>query len=96
MELTVRTKPNREASSGYTHRVQTVPTQAKYKLLLEIAGEQGKPVSVLIREAMEEEYFKKADLQHRRAALKNLLSLEAPVADWEEMERQIIKGARDG
>ena len=79
----------------YTKRVQTVLTEEQYALLLEIAEEQGKPLSVLIREAIEEEYFQKAALRRRRAALQSLLSLEAPVADWEEMEAEIAKGATD-
>jgi len=77
----------------YTKRVQTVLTEEQYVLLKEIAREQGKPVSVLIREAIEEEYLEKVARKRRRAALKSLLSLEAPVADWEEMEAEIAKGA---
>ena len=77
----------------YTKRVQTVLTEEQYALLKEIAQEQGKTVSVLIREAIEEEYFEKEARKRRRAALKSLLSLDAPVADWEEMEAEIANGA---
>jgi len=48
---------------------------------------------VLIREAVEEEHFKKALIQQRKKALKSLISLEAPVVGWEEMESQIVKEA---
>ncbi|RLC64480.1 MAG: hypothetical protein DRI80_01260 [Chloroflexota bacterium] len=79
----------------YTQRVQTVLTAQQYALLRQLSEEQKKPVSVLIREAVERVYFKPAALQRRRAALKRLLSLDAPVADWEQMEEEIIKGALD-
>ncbi len=85
----------RKTSPTYTKRVQTVLTEEQYELLLQIAEGEDKPVSVLIREAIEEEYFKKVLLQQRKKALKSLLSLEAPIADWEEMEAQIIKGILD-
>ncbi len=80
----------------YTKRIQTVLSKEQYDLLLKIAQERGKPLSVLIREAITETHFKKAVLQQRRAALKRLLSLKAPVANWEEMEAEITKGALDG
>ena len=80
----------------YTQRVQTVLTAEQYTLLRRLSEEQGKPISVLVREAVERVYFEQAALRHRRAALKSLLSLNAPVADWEQMEEEIIKGALDG
>ncbi len=95
MRLAVHSERKRSTSAVYTKRVQTVLTEEQYELLLKIAKEQGKPLSVLIREAIEEECFRKAILDRRHAALRNLLSLEAPVADWEEMEEEIIKGALD-
>jgi hypothetical protein len=95
MKLATYVKRKQKTSSAYTKRVQTVLTEEQYELLLRIAKEENKPISVLIREAIEEEYFKKVVLQQREKALKSLLSLEAPVADWEEMEMQIIKGTLD-
>lgn len=83
-------------SPVYTKRVQTVLSTEQYELLLKIAQERGKPLSVLVREAIVEACFQGAVLQQRRAALQQLLSLKAPVADWEEMEKEITKGALDG
>jgi hypothetical protein len=60
-----------------------------------LSKEQKKPVSVLVREAVERVYFKQAVLRRRRTALKSLLSLNAPVSDWEQMEKEIIKGVLD-
>lgn len=88
-----KTKHKERISYSFTKRVQTVLTDEQYEMLLRIAKEEGKPISVLIRKAIEEEYFKKTLLEQRKKALKSLLSLEAPVADWEEVEAHIIIGA---
>ena len=77
----------------YTKRVQTVLTENQHEALSQLSVEQGKPVSLLIREAIEKTYFEQANLDRRRAALASLLALEAPVADWEQMEEEIIRGA---
>jgi len=79
----------------YTQRVQTVLTAQQHALLRQLSKEQKKPVSVLVREAVERVYFKQAVLRRRRTALKSLLSLNAPVSDWEQMEEEIIKGVLD-
>lgn len=77
----------------HTKRVQTVLTEEQYEALSRLSTEVEKPLSVLIREAIEEVYFKPIDRERRRAALESLLSLDAPVADWEQMEEEIIEGA---
>lgn len=79
----------------YTERVQTVLTKAQYERLLEMAEQEQKPLSVLIREAVEERYFVEIDRQKRQEALANLLALDAPVADWPQMEAEIEQGAAD-
>lgn len=80
----------------YTRRVQTVLTDEQYELLKGIAEEQGKSVSVLVREAIEDEIFRKERQARKQEALEDLLSLNAPVSDWEDMEAEIIEGAMDG
>ena len=77
----------------YTERVQTVLTEEQNERLIQLAQQQDKPVSVLIREAIEQTYFVEMDRQRRQKALDCLLSLEAPVSDWDEMEAEIEKGA---
>lgn len=77
----------------YTRRVQAVLSEEQYETLSRIAQEQSKPVSALIREAVEQVYLEQADRERRRAALQCLLALEAPVDDWEKMEEEIIRGA---
>lgn len=79
----------------YTERVQTVLTKEQYEQLLALAEQEKKPLSVMIREAVEEQYFVTIDQQKRREALDALLSLNASVADWEQMEIEIEQGAVD-
>lgn len=79
----------------YSKRVQTLLTDEQYTALNQRSIEEGKPVSVLIREAVEKAYFEPAALEMRRAALRRLLALNAPVSDWERMEDEIIEAARE-
>jgi len=81
--------------ANYTERVQTVLTKEQYERLIELAEREQKPLSVMIREAVEERYFVKIDQQKRQEALANLLALDAPVADWPQMEAEIEQGALD-
>jgi len=77
----------------YTKRVQAVLTDEQFALLNELAAESGKTISMLIREAVQKIYLEEAVQERREDALNSLLSLEAPVADWEKMEDEIIRGA---
>lgn len=77
----------------YTKRVQAVLTEEQFALLNELAAESGKTISMLIREAVEKIYLEEVVQERREDALKTLLSLEAPIADWEKMEDEIIRGA---
>jgi len=81
--------------ANYTERVQTVLTKEQYERLMELAEQEQKPLSVMIREAVEERYFVKIDQQKRQEALAKLLALDAPVADWPQMEAEIEQGALD-
>jgi len=80
----------------YVRRVQTVLTEAELRELVTLSEKKGKTISVLIREAVEETYFKRAAAKRRQAALKSLLALEAPVSDWALIEREIVQGANEG
>jgi predicted DNA-binding protein len=77
----------------YNKRVQSVLTDEQYEMLVELSQSTGKPLSVLIREAVEEVYFERKARDRRQAALQRLLSLQAPVDDWPEMEKEIAEGA---
>jgi len=77
----------------YTKRVQAVLTDEQFALLNKLAAESGKTISMLIREAVQKIYLEEAVRERREDALNSLLSLDAPVADWEKMEDEIIRGA---
>lgn len=74
-------------------RVQTTLTEAEYRQLTRLSSATRKPLSALIREAIEQVYFERKTRARRRAALRNLLALNAPVADWQQMEQEIVQGA---
>src|SRR3990172_5871480 len=81
-QLSVR----RRTMALYTHRVQAVLTEAQFQELTKVAEAAGRPVSVMIREAVETTYLRDVAERRRRAALEQLLSLDAPVSDWGQME----------
>lgn len=76
----------------YTKRVQTVLTKDQHERLRALAAQTQKPVSVLVREAIVAHYFAPTEQQKRQQALANLLALDAPVADWPQMEAEIEQG----
>jgi len=92
----VGTRRTRKTSSLYDSRVQTILTSEQYKLLLQIAKKKKKSVSAVVRETIEAGCLEEEFRRQRRQALKDLLSLETPVADWEKMESEIIEGAVSG
>lgn len=77
----------------YEQRVQTVLSRETYALLQRLSAEQGKPLSALVREAVEQVYVREAARARREAALHDILELNLPVAGWDEMEEEIIAGA---
>lgn len=79
----------------FTRRIQAVLSEGQYRDLIRIAKKQHKPISHLVREAIEEVYLGGSAIEDRREALADLLSMDAPVADWEQMEDEIILGATE-
>lgn len=78
----------------YTRRVQISLTDEQFAQLSQLVEETHKSKSALIREAIETFYIssRQNQRQQRLTALANLTSLNAPVADWHEMEDEIIRG----
>lgn len=80
--------------SEYTERFEIRLRPDTYRLLREQAYERGVSMGHLVREVLEREYCsdaRGADPERQRA-MDRLFALEAPVADWPEMEREIEKG----
>lgn len=80
----------------YTVRVQTMLTEDQHNVLVECAQRAQKPVGVLVREAVQKVYLQQAERQRRQEALNRMLTLNAPVGTWEEMEDEIIRAVGDG
>jgi len=64
-------------------------TPRQYELLSEYAQEVQKPLSVVVREAVERVLLAELEQRRKQEALEWLCSQELPVDDWEVMERQI-------
>ena len=94
--MVVHSKAKQKTASVRTKRVQTVLTNEQYELLLQVAKKRKKTVSALVRQAVEVECLEEELRTTRQHALKDLLSLDAPVSDWEKMEGEIVKGVIGG
>lgn len=73
------------------NHVQSLLTDEQYETLVELSQSSDKLLSVLIREALEQVYFERRARDRRRANLPRLLSLQAPVDDWPETEKEITE-----
>jgi hypothetical protein len=74
-----------------TRKAQVVLSSEQYRLLDDYAREQGKTVSALLRESLERTLLASLEQRRRQAALRRLTGQQLPVADWEEMERELEK-----
>lgn len=65
-----------------------------YRLLREQAYLRGVSMGQLVREALERQYGTEARAvdPEKQRAMERLFELEAPVADWREMKREIENG----
>jgi hypothetical protein len=68
-------------------------TREQFDVLREKAQYAHKPISVLVREAVETVYLAEYAHQKRLEALAQLLTIDAEVAEWEQMEDEIERGA---
>lgn len=72
-----------------TKKAQVVLPAEKYELLAAYAWEQGRGVSSVVREHLENTLIPELERRRRRAALEWLCSQELPTGDWDEIERQL-------
>ena len=82
----------------YTKRVQTTVTDEQYQMLHELSEQRHEPIGRLVREAVRQTYgapCAPVSLEQRQAALASLLSLNVPVADWPQMEDEIMQAYLD-
>lgn len=74
--------------ANLTKRMQILFSPEQYALLRQKAKKAGKSIGMLVREAVEQVYLAKIKLEKKKAA-EDLIKMNLPVADWEEMEKEI-------
>lgn len=75
-----------------TERVQVLLSPELRRRLEDRAEREGKSLGALIREFAEIGLGSGGDRSAKLAALKRIFAMGLPVADWDEMERQIEAG----
>lgn len=78
-----------------TKRVQVLFSPDQFSHLQTIAREQDASVGALIRKAVEDAYFRHQQ-QERLEAVQRMASLSLPVASWEQMEEESMRGCTIG
>lgn len=73
----------------FTERTQVLLSPEQLARLKRIATREGRSVGSVIREAVDS--FVEAAPDSRERALKSILSMNAPVDDWEVMKAQIMR-----
>jgi hypothetical protein len=74
-----------------SERTQVLLTPAQRTRLERIAAREGRSLGAVIRDAVDAYTLPRA--RPREEALRSLMSLSAPVGDWEEMKAEIVRGA---
>ena len=73
----------------YSERTQVLLSPEQLARLKRIAAREGKSVGAVIRDAVDGFIF--AEPNRRQRAAQRLLSMNAPVDDWEVMKAQILE-----
>jgi hypothetical protein len=71
-----------------SRRAQVLLEPETYHLLEQIAEREGTSISELIRIAIEKIFT--GSPERRQRALEGIVALELPIADWEELEQEIL------
>lgn len=77
----------------YTERTQVLLTSAQRLYLERRAAEERRSVGAVIRDAIDA--YTGSTGRTRREAADSLLGTAAPVADWEDMKAEILRGAME-
>lgn len=77
--------------STLTRRVQLLLSPHQYKRLEALAKTRGTSIGALIRESIEKLYLQ-SDETERLEAVRSLANLRLPVGEWEQMERESMRG----
>jgi len=74
----------------YSERTQVLLSPEQVDRLKRLARRDGRSLGAVIRDAVDAYTMGTAD---RHDAIERLLSMEAPVDDWEVMKAEILRGA---
>lgn len=74
-----------------SERTQVLLSAAQRARLERIAAREGRSLGAVIRDAVDAYTLPRA--RPREEALRSLISLGAPVDDWEQMKAEIVRGA---
>jgi predicted transcriptional regulator len=77
----------------FSERTQVLLSPEQLARLKRIAERDGRSVGSVIREAVDS--FVEAEPNKRQRALRRMLAMNAPVADWEVMKAQVLKSQLD-
>jgi hypothetical protein len=75
----------------FTQRTQVLLSPEQLECVKRIARREGCSVGAVIRDAVDA--YTSTPAGRRRAAIEHLMTLEAPVADWDIMKAEILRGA---
>jgi hypothetical protein len=75
----------------YSERTQVLLSPAQLQRLKRVAARERRSVGSVIRDAVDA--YTASDMDARERAFQRLISLRAPVADWEQMKAEILRGA---
>ena len=78
----------------FTERTQVLLSREQRRRLERRAAQERRSVGAVIRDAVDA--YTGTPSRTRQEAADSLLSLGAPVADWEEMKADILRGATAG
>lgn len=73
----------------FSERTQVLLSPAQVEKLKRIAARDGRSVGAVIREAIET--YTDPGIDSRRRAVQEMLTMGAPVDDWEMMKDEILK-----
>jgi hypothetical protein len=78
----------------YTERTQVLLSPEQRRRLERRAADERRSIGAIIRDAVDA--YTGSSGRTRREAAESLMSIGAPVSDWEEMKAEIIRGATIG
>ncbi len=78
----------------FSERTQVLLSPEQRRRLERQAAQERRSIGAVIRDAIEA--YTSPSGRTRRQAAESLTSIAAPVADWEEMKAEIIRGAVTG